>query len=247
MNKLIIDVGNTNIKLGNFIDGKLTKTKILPTKLYSFNNLKKKIDGVNYQQVYVGSVVKELDKQILRDIKNITKLQLKMIRAIDFKKEFNLSKFNVNEIGTDILGLATILKKLYKNAVGISFGTATFAVAVKCKRIMGVVIASSIEMGIHQLNTTTSLIKNKLLVDTAKASSLEFGKDTNSAINSGASHMARGFISSVYDYAKTKYHINQMVLTGGKTIYLHDIDKLKHIKLLDNAVLLGYYELSQTI
>jgi type III pantothenate kinase len=161
MLKLILDVGNTNIKFGFFDNDKLIKTNIISTKSYSISQLRKNIKNISHTQIYIGSVVKHLNNQMLNDIKTITGISAKFINAKDFISEFDLSKFNINEIGVDILGLSLAIKYLYKKAIGISLGTATFAVAVDNSKLIGAVIAPSIELGINQLNETTALIKTK--------------------------------------------------------------------------------------
>ncbi|MDR2369448.1 MAG: type III pantothenate kinase [Mycoplasmataceae bacterium] len=244
MHRLIVDAGNTSIKLGVFLNDKLTRVVNINTNTYSFTTLKKVLPIKNYQSVHVGSVVKELNTRLLHDLQRITKINVTLIKANDFQTSFGLSQFNTNEIGVDILGLALITKLCYQTGVAISFGTATFAVAVKRNTLIGVAIAPSIELGTRQLQTTTSLIKK---VNT-KIGNLSFGRNTTTALQSGGSHMARGFIISVLDYVRQHYRINHVLIAGGKTAYLKKIiKKIPHAKVLSHAVLLGYYQLIKTI
>jgi pantothenate kinase type III len=197
------------------------------------------------EQIYLGSVVKTLTKRIESDIHALTKTNVRVIKSIDFKKEFNLKKFNVNEIGTDILALALAVKKNYKSGVGISFGTATFAVCVDDSHLLGAIIAPSIELGIQQLTKTTSLITKKSIDLTS--GNLAFATNTKGSLQSGSSHMAKGFVVSIMDYVNKQYHIRKTLITGGKTSYLQFLDKLPDVKILNDATLIGYYQLSKTI
>jgi type III pantothenate kinase len=243
MHKLIIDVGNTNIKFGFFHKDKLVNVFTIGTKKYSYSGLVKILKNNKYDSVYLGSVVKELTNELIQDLKSITKNKVILIKPIDFKACFKLDKFPINEIGADILALALITKHLYRNGIGVSFGTATFAVVIKNNQIVGVAIAPSIELGTKHLETTTSLIKNA----NAKIGNLKLGNNTTTSLQSGGSHMARGFIMSLLDYTNKHYHINKVLITGGKTSSLKFITKISQAKILDHAILLGYYQLVKTI
>jgi type III pantothenate kinase len=241
--KLIIDVGNTNIKFGFFNHDKLINVITNPTKEYSRLQLTTILKTYQYDEVYVGSVVKELTNKLLNDLEFITKCKINLIKPEHFKFVFDLSKFPMNEIGVDILAIALITKHLYRQGIGISFGTATFAVVVNEKQILGVAIAPSIELGTRHLETTTSLIKK---VNTT-IGNLSLGKNTKTSLQSGGSHMARGFVMSLLEHVNSHYKINKILITGGKTNLLKFIAKIPHTQILDHAVLLGYYELVKTI
>ncbi|MDR3257825.1 MAG: type III pantothenate kinase [Mycoplasmataceae bacterium] len=245
MFKMIVDIGNTNIKCGLFKNNNLIKTIILQTKQYSQTFIKTIISKSKVTSVYIGSVVKNIGERIAKDVYTSFKIKAKVISTKDFDSSFVLSPFNKKEIGLDILAFALFIKNKYKSGVGISFGTATFAVAVNNKKIEGVVIAPSILLGIHQLSETTSLINTKgfgLLKN-----QLSFGKNTNQSLASGASHMARGFISSIQEYATKHYKINKVYISGGKSHYLQFTDKMNNVKTIDEVILLGYNELIKTI
>jgi type III pantothenate kinase len=241
MYQLIVDVGNTNIKFGFFQNDKLIHVYIMPTEKYSYRNLQQLLKNKLCQAIYVGSVVHELTTRLLHDLKSITTINAKLIKPSDFKLIFDLSKFNANEIGTDILALALITKHLQKKAIAICFGTATFAVLVNNNQLIGVSIAPSIELGIKQLSTTTSLIKK---VNT-EIGDLDLGTNTPTSLQSGGSHMARGFIISILDYVNKHYHINKALITGGKTTYLKFIKHIPYTTVLNHAILLGYYHLTK--
>jgi type III pantothenate kinase len=236
-----VDIGNTNIKFGLFKDNVLSKVKILSTPQYRPTDLKTIFKSNKITSVYIGSVVKNIELRIAKDIYAISKIKAKIINIRDFESSFNLSQFNKKEIGLDILAFALFIKNKYKSGIGISFGTATFAVAVNNKTIKGVVIAPSIQLGIHQLNETTSLIKTKSFGQIKNQ--LSFGKNTNQSLASGASHMAKGFIESIQKYASDNYNIKNVYISGGKSYYLHFVNNMSNVATIDNAVLLGYNQL----
>jgi pantothenate kinase type III len=246
MNKLIVDVGNTNIKFGFFNKkDKLVRVGMILTKNYTLASLRTILTSSKYDAVFVGSVVKEITNRLVRDLQFVTKMPVTLITADHFKKVFNLDRFCINEIGSDILALALTVKQLVNDGIGVSFGTATFAVVVKGEELIGVAIAPSIELGTKQLGNITSLIKNKSI--STKLGNLDFGCNTTTSLQSGGSHMARGFVMSILEYANKHYQINKAIVTGGKTNYLKFIDKTPHIKIVDNAVLLGYYQITKVI
>ncbi|MDR0985895.1 MAG: type III pantothenate kinase [Mycoplasmataceae bacterium] len=227
---LILDIGNTTTKFGVFYKNKLVKSIITPTK----KNRIPKIVGID--SIYIGSVVTSINKKISSQLFKQYKLKPKLIRSKDFKNQFNLSKFNINEIGLDILALAMYIKSLNKKALGICFGTATFAIAINNKNIYGVSIAPSIEFGLKHLGNLTELTKTN---NVCHKYLLSFGNSTKTALTSGGSHMARGYILSCLDYCKNKYDINHCYITGGKSDAI--IGLPNNISHIDNAILKGYY------
>jgi pantothenate kinase type III len=245
MLKLIIDIGNTNIKYGLFKNDILIKTVISSTKQSNKAIIKTIIAKNKIAIVYIGSVVKNIDRHIAKYIHTSFKINVKIIKAEDFSSDFILSSFNKKEIGLDILAFALYIKNKYKSGIGISFGTATFAVAVNRNRIEGVVIAPSILLGIHQLSGTTSLINTKHFSTTK--SQLSFGRNTNQSLASGASHMAKGFIASIQEYAIKHYKISKVYISGGKSHYLQFAKKMNNVTTIDEVVLLGYNQLIKTI
>jgi type III pantothenate kinase len=240
---LIVDIGNTNVKFGLFNNNKLLNVYTIPTHTYKMGSIKATIPAKMkpIEDIYVGSVVPSANVLVIDDIYKTYKIRPQLINGADFKAHFDLAKFDINEIGIDILGYAMFIKSNYKSGVGICFGTATFAVAVDNNKIYGVAIAPSIELGIQHLSRRAELIHNYQVNKIQKI----FGFNTSTAIASGAAHMAEGFVQSVAAYAKQKYHINDVYVSGGKSIYLQTLES-KNIHFIHNAILLGYFELLKT-
>jgi pantothenate kinase type III len=160
-----------------------------------------------------------------------------IITSKDFKQAFDLRKYNLNEIGTDILAFALCVQDHQPKALGICFGTATFAVAINHRQINGVVIAPSIATGVKNLSTVTAMIRiNKQDI---KLLNSDLGQNTLTAVVGGSYHMFHGFINSLRDYCLKHYHIKQTYLSGGKLKQLN-IKTTPHLKIINHAVLCGY-------
>jgi pantothenate kinase type III len=126
--------------------------------------------------------------------------------------------------------------------VGISFGTATFAVCVKNNKMYGAIIAPSIETGIKNLHSKTALVRCKSITKL----SANFGVDTETALQAGAFHMVNGFINSALMYANKKYHINHAYATGGKLKAIK-VSCGENIHFVDHAVIWGYFYLTKVL
>ncbi|MDR0825741.1 MAG: type III pantothenate kinase [Mycoplasmataceae bacterium] len=234
MSILIVDVGNTNIKLGIFINKKLKRVFITPTHHYQLN---KSLSKLQISQIYIGSVVPSINKKLSNDLFKLTKVNPQKIKVTNFKAEFNLSKFNQSEIGTDILSLALFIKKTVHKGAGICFGTASYAVAVDNKTMHGAIIAPPIITGIEKLHLSTSMLRQ---TNMKMKQSFKFGSNTIEALTSGAAYMANGFITGIINYCKKHYGMTHFIITGGKARELELIDKISGATIVDNAILLGY-------
>lgn len=246
---LIIDAGNTNIKIGYFENNKIIKIirfekeKISTTKLPL---IKEKI-----YSIYIGSVIPSFNNKIINKLKTTYKVTPKLINNENFLKHFDLSKFNVNEIGTDILGLAMYIKTVYKKACAISFGTATFSIAVDNKELHGVMIAPSFSSAFDTLNTSTELTRtNKFEAKTNLYGWFDYGFNTPTALAAGANHLAKGFVDSLIEFTSKKYNINKYCVCGGKCKTLTFLKQKKYTKkiaVLEEPILTGYYFLTKDL
>ncbi|GHU31132.1 type III pantothenate kinase [Bacilli bacterium] len=234
MSILVVDVGNTNTKLGLFSKDKLIKVFITPTHNY---NLTKSLSKSRINDIYIGSVVPSINHTLSRDLLKLTKVKSHIINVSDFKKEFDLSRFSQAEMGTDILSLSLYLKRTVHRGGGICFGTASYAIAVDGRKLYGAIIAPPIITGIEKLHSTTSMIKQTSI---KSKQSFKFGTNTIEALTAGASHMANGFLTGVINYCKKQYGMSKFIITGGKSKELKLIDKIPGTQIVDHAVLLGY-------
>lgn len=157
---LIIDNGNSFLKasvydqLGNEIAFYEIKNDAISLSFFQeiFNHHK-------ITKCYIGSVAPNLMNNVINLIKAISDCQIIIIKAKDFCDELDLSKFDLNELGVDILAYSLFLKKTYTKAIGICFGTALFAIGVSNSVLHGAIILPQIESGLKQLEQNTELIK----------------------------------------------------------------------------------------
>lgn len=236
--KLVIDVGNTNTKIGIFENNRLIKVHVClskPKEIKECFSNELKHSGYVFEKAIVGSVAPSLNEILRKIIEKHYSCNVKILTIDDFNNYFDLSKFNKKEIGLDIIGLGLYLQKEYKKAIGICFGTATFSIAINNKKIIGVSIMPSIEMGYSNLFSSVELISKVPFIP----KTFSFGTNTESALASGMAHMVVGTINQIYTYAKNKYKLNKCIITGGK---LSPYKKLvgRDIEFINNCVLIGY-------
>lgn len=239
---LIIDVGNTSLKAGIFSSNK----KPLAFYRISGNDKIKDLFASikskhNITSCYVCSVKPSINKNIIRATKLIFNIDAKIIKNTEFINDFNLSKFNINEIGTDILAYALFLKKKYKKCIGFCYGTAIFAIGVDNKKLYGCIIFPVPSAGINELTKKTELITGEhKVINTGNF--FEFGTNTLESLTSGINHYYTGIVSSVINYFNKKYNFKNVCFTGGnapKLKALNRINKKNKFFDVDNAVILG--------
>lgn len=246
---LIVDAGNTNIKIGYFKNNKLTKIVKFPKE----EILKAKLPTIKEKasSIYIGSVIPSFNNKIIDKLYKTYKVKAKLIENKMFLKHFDLSKFDLNEIGTDILGLALYIKQEHKKCCAISFGTATFSIAVDNKKLYGVMIAPSFSSAFDTLNSSTELTRtNKFDSKKNLYNWFDYGHDTPTALAAGANHLAKGFVDSLICFTSKKYKINKFCVCGGKSknlMFLKQKEYAKKIAVLDEPTLTGYYFLTKSL
>ena len=240
MKLLIIDAGNTNLKASIFdikqreITNDQIKTKDLNSTFFS-----KLIKGTKVDHCFIGSVVPSYNKKISSILKNDFNIESTFLKHKCFAQVLNLKKFDLHEIGIDILAFSYFLQQTYKKALGVCFGTVMFAVAVDNKNLKGVIIAPYVEQGIKNLANKAELIghKSKMKVN---SSFTNFGNTTDDALTSGVNNFYQGFCCNLVLNNKD---FKTLCITGGNNekIGLHPSLK-NHCKeyRVNNAVLNGY-------
>lgn len=244
---LIIDAGNTSIKFGYYSNDKLIK--LLISDKNKINSVKFPKFKEDITHIYIGTVVPSLNKTIINKLAKTYKVKPIVIENTMFKKHFNLAKFDLKEVGSDILSFALYLKLTYKKAIGICFGTATFTVCVNDKNVLGVTIVPSVYSLLESLNTSTELTKANSIKE-SMFNYFNFGTDTPTALASGANHMTKGFIDEVISYANKKYGITKCAITGGKSNlmkFLKTKEYTKKIAVVNELILQGYYLLVKSL
>jgi len=238
---LIIDNGNTLLKATVYSkDGKEVSFSQIESKQKVdgfFNEIKNKN---KIEKCYICSVVPSFNKSLEKSIEKIFNIKAIFVKNNEFINDFDLSKFDLNEIGTDILAFALYLKKTYKKAIGICYGTALFAIGVNNDQLLGAIILPHIDTGLKELSQRTEMINHEKI--DSDCDTLEFGCNTQEALASGISHFYMGITTNITNYFHKFHKFDNLCLTGGNRSKLKLFEKSsKNIKVFDipNAVTKG--------
>ena len=230
MNIVAIDIGNTNITVGLFLDGVETSIESVPGS--SKVKLEKAL-GIAWQQVpilessterkrngfFVASSVKpkwtDLVREIIRE-----KLDEKLfVTGKDIPLPMNVKVAEPKEVGTDRVVAAAAAYAVIEDAVVVAdFGTAiTIDLVDEKGTFLGGVICPGFEMSAEALNKKTAQLP-KVKVSKPK---LPYGTNTEEAINCGLYYSAIGTLEEVtrrYGEAVGKWPEIIVTGAGGKMI-----------------------------
>lgn len=238
---LVVDIGNSQIKVGLIKDQKLitflkTDTSLDLGRGLFKEQLIKKFKNINIEGSIIGSVVPEKTLFFNNFIKDHFGISPYLISS---KTKLNfciLKNVAVNEIGNDLLALACYCANLKaKDVIGFSFGTASVGIYLKNKELIGAIIAPGIHSSINCLIQKAHLLKK---IKFNLFSNLPIGYDSKTAIESGLFHMRLGLISSFSQFIKKNYSIRQpkLIVTGGNATDF----QMKMIQYDGSAILFGY-------
>ncbi|WP_405608381.1 type III pantothenate kinase [Polaribacter sp. Asnod1-A03] len=228
---LIIDVGNTRIKVAVFEKDSLIGVFVCDKKniLIEVKNILKKY---SISVGIMSNVASISEKQIL-ELQNLVPIELvSSTTKLPFK---NLYK-TPSTLGVDRIALimAAVHKYKCKNVLVIDAGTCiTFDFINDEKEYLGGAISPGINMRFHSLNHFTAklpLLEKEKVVDF-------IGSSTNECINSGIVNGVAQEIDGVINQYKNKYSQLKVVLTGGDTKFL--LKQLKSSIFADQNFLLS--------
>lgn len=240
---LVIDVGNTFIKIGVFERNseKSSKIILIPTEKKInkklINSKIKEIINFNIKDVIIGSVVPEIKYFFKTLIFNTFKIDPYFINE-NTKFSFLIENNYRKEIGDDLLALSEYCVKYNETAMGISFGTATAAIYLKNKKLKGVSIATGLGFGLDKLVEKASLlVKNKI----DKFQLINYGNNTITSLESGINNLRAGFALSLYNQIKKENPGKKIfsLITGGEAFKLGN-DKMFEYEINYEAILIGF-------
>lgn len=235
MNILIIDYGNSNIKIAYYNKNEIIKIFVFESREKK-ENIYQKIKSLEIDKIYMGATCPELANKLLKFIVEQKNISFYIITNNDFKNCFNYEKFNLQEIAPDILSLAYYVKCNYHTGMGLCFGTAYFSTIILNDNFEGVIIAPSVELGLEKLIDSAELIKS---IPSNYESYI--GTNTIDCLSAGARHMIEGFTLNISKHVLTNYNIKNIIITGGKS---HSLLNLKSTDFnfihVENAIILGY-------
>lgn len=232
---LLIDVGNTNIKIG------ITSTNFSFSDIFTFTfytdrnssiddfglkinfilsnfNLKKE----NIKCSVISSVVPEITKILTLSIKKYLNDDIFLIKDLNENTIFNIIKIKFNyhffkELGED--RILNILGGIYfyeYPVIVVDIGTAiTIDIVNDKKEFVGGIILPGPNILINSLNNMTSKLKKINLYETEK----NFGTNTMESVNIGIYSGILGEIKYFCDKIKSENNFknSKIILTGGFT------------------------------
>lgn len=220
---LAIDIGNTNIVIGGFEDGKLEFVSRISTDvrktdseyaakvkgILSLNNIQEE----NIEGAIVSSVVPPLTKNMCRAVKTVYGVK-PMVVGPGIKTGINLLVDNPSQVGADIICGCVAAYNLYKPPVlVIDMGTATKMMVVdENAAFRGVSIIPGVEISIKALSGGTAQLPQISL----EAPDKVIAKNTVECMKSGAVFGNASLVDGMIDRIENELGSKMtLVATGG--------------------------------
>jgi len=218
---LIVDIGNTRIKIAVFNTDELIYNEVI-TKEFFVKTVLNLIEKFNCKNAIISSVG-ILKKNEIDQIKaKIKVIELNITTKTPFFNKYDTPK----TLGVDRIALvaAAVSKYQNQNVLIIDAGTCiTFDFVTAEKKYLGGAISPGIEMRYKALNKFTK----KLPLLTPKEVVSFIGTSTETCIHSGVINGVIGEIDSVVDKYRKKNKDLTVVLTGGDANFLSN--RLKNV------------------
>ncbi|MES2589266.1 MAG: type III pantothenate kinase [Bacteroidota bacterium] len=225
---LVIDAGNTRIKLALFENDEIVKFATLSSE--EISSIEAVLKDFSYSKAIISSVRSEEDTNfILSNLKNCFHVK-------DLIYPIEISYLSKDTLGTDRIANAVAAKMKSKgNALVIDVGT---CIKFDFVNENGVYEGGSISPGINlrykSLNDYTA--KLPLLNETSRIDFL--GKTTHECIQSGVLNGIQGEINYLISSYSQKYKDLTIFVTGGDASHFDYSDK-NNIFVLENLSLFG--------
>jgi type III pantothenate kinase len=229
---LAIDIGNSNIVLSVFHNGKWTKTFRYETKqaqpeLYyeiALRNilLEWEIHVSDINHALLSSVVPYLNPVVTEAVWNVTGLKIFTLGPDVFKK-LDIYIPHPYEIGADLVCNAyAALTHYHEKVIIVDFGTAlSFTIASRQKGIEGVTIAPGLKTAIYALSTQTAQLPAVPLELPDSA----IGQNTTSAIQAGVLWGYVGLVKELIHRIQAEERPDyKVVATGGLSSILAPLE-----------------------
>ena len=218
MNLLAVDIGNTNINCGIFINGRLARCFSIATKdktLYRAN-LKKYLNCV-VDDIIICSVVPLACREIEKTLKKISGIKPKVLGR-DVKVPIQNLYSAPKQVGQDRLVNAYAAVKLYGSpVVVVDFGTAvTFDVVSRDREYLGGLILPGLNISLDALSERTALLPR---VKLARPNAL-IGKNTRGSILSGVVYGFAALTDDLIERLSGKIGKNAKAIGTGGNISL---------------------------
>ncbi|CAL2084232.1 Type III pantothenate kinase [Tenacibaculum sp. 190524A02b] len=211
---LIIDVGNTRIKLAVF-EKDILIHKTIFKKEEIFKKILKIKEKYSIKSSIISSVASFSPEETIKIKELLEPIFLNNETKVPFKNLYNTPK----TLGVDRIALAAAAVKKYpnKNCLVIDAGTCiTYEFITKTKEYLGGAISPGIRMRYNALNNYTSKLP---LLEPTEITSI-IGTNTQTSIHSGIVNGVYNEINGLINQYRVKYQDLTVVLTGGDTNFL---------------------------
>jgi type III pantothenate kinase len=212
---LIIDVGNTNIKIALYASTRCLKKEIVSYDEFQgvVKELFKKYQSIN--RAIISSVGRLEQEQMVFLKQQVTVLELNNTTKVPFGNNYKTPK----TLGVDRIALVSASVNQYpdSNVLIIDAGTCITYDFVNSQNVyLGGAISPGIRLRYKTLNNLTA---NLPLLDT-KAPKTLIGNSTESSIHSGVINGVICELDGIVKEYKTKYLDLTVILTGGDAKFL---------------------------
>lgn len=232
---LVIDTGNTNIKLGIFDGDRLVHSWRMSVKVtrtadefgITMQNLFA-TKGVAFEDItgiIMSSVMPSLNYTIEHACMYYTNIKPMMV-GVGIKTGMNIKYTNPNEVGADRIVNSVAAYKLYGGpCITVDFGTATtFNVISDKGEFLGGVIAPGIKSSLDSLVSNTAKL---MRVELVKPESI-IGKNTVSNLQAGTIYGFTGLVDYIVRKLKEEsgFLNAKVVATGGLSDLINQTDEI---------------------
>ena len=225
---LAIDIGNTNISMGVFEEGKIIKKLDIPTEEYNRGKFKKLLGRAKINDVIICSVVPKVTNRLEKDIRRLFSLRPYILGKNLHAPIKNLYR-KPAQVGQDRLVNAYAGIRLYGSPlIVVDFGTAiTFDVLSTNKEYLGGMILPGLRISLDALFEKTALLPKINL----SAPGEFIGRDTKSSMLSGLVYGFATLTDCLTERIKEKIGRRTKVIGTGGNInligrYCRKIDKI---------------------
>lgn len=227
---IIVDIGNSVISIGIFLDGKLSSRFDMSSSLNNVNDFPKLFSSflkeyhVFSEDVIGGlicSVVPMYSKQIQQDIKNLVGKELPIMDA-SYAHFLKVIVDNPKEVGSDLLADVAAAKCYYDMpCILFDLGTITKTIVVDLDgTLLGVNFFPGVEMCFDSMHVNTAQLPDGEL--TEKPSKI-IGNNSIEALQGGVYYGTVALINGMSQQIEEKYQMKMTkVLTGGNSNIFKD-------------------------
>ncbi len=242
---LLLDIGNTNIKIGIAKDNVIVNKFIISSKVdYTSDELYSRINSFvneDIDKVVVSNVKPKLTQTVKIAFEthyNITPIFL----GVGVKTKLSVVTDNPKEVGADLIaGCVGAVNKYGKDVVVVDLGTATKFTCVENDSLNGVIICPGVEISLASLTKNGALLPDVSIAKPKKV----LGTNTVECIQSGIYYQTLSTINGILDLLKKEYKNGfKTVLTGGVAVYFKEEFENSEIIYDDYLVLEGLLKIA---